>query len=266
MGLVRTGIERLSRGVILKRNLPQRFGGAPVFVTPESYLSFWRLDVEKTDPTLFRSASEVVKSGDVVWDVGANVGLFAVASAGLAGPNGRVLAIEPDAWLAMILHRSASCQPSQCAPIEVLPIAVSDQIQLAHLNIAMRGRASNSLKTGHSQAGGVRSSQSALCVTLDWLLALFDPPKVLKIDVEGLEVEVLQGARQILATARPIVVCEVGSENADSVTGILKEYGYSLFDADKAASDRKEIPKAAWNTMAFPKTGEGKLIGAASGA
>ena len=55
---------------------------------------------------LFRMVRELVMSGSVVWDVGANVGLFSFSEAALAGP-GFVLAIEPHVWLAHLLVRSA---------------------------------------------------------------------------------------------------------------------------------------------------------------
>ena len=42
---------------------------------------------------------EMVRPGDVVWDIGANVGLFAFAAANRAGSSGQVIAVEPDLWL-----------------------------------------------------------------------------------------------------------------------------------------------------------------------
>lgn len=88
--------ERLSRGRVLKRHLPREFGGGSVYVTPDAALRFWRQNLYKADPMLFDAARELVRPGDVVWDVGANVGLFSFATAALAGPTGQVLAIEPD--------------------------------------------------------------------------------------------------------------------------------------------------------------------------
>src|SRR6266850_1933144 len=89
--------ERLSRGVVLRRHLPSDFQRLPLYVTPEAGLRHWA-DLSSVDRHLLRMVRELVRPG-VVWDVGANVGLFAFSAAAIAGPSGLVLAIEPDVWL-----------------------------------------------------------------------------------------------------------------------------------------------------------------------
>jgi len=142
---VRTLAERLSRGRVLKRWLPAEFRAAPIFVSPDAALRFWRKDLAKCDPALLAAARELVQPGDVVWDVGANVGLFSFAAAARAGPSGQVLAIEADLWLVSLLRRSAAVQPSCSAPVRVLPVAVSDRVGVAEFCIEARGRCSNHL-------------------------------------------------------------------------------------------------------------------------
>ena len=243
----------MSRGIVLKRNLPQRFGGGRIKVSPGSALRYWFNNLESVDPQLLAAAEELVSEGDVVWDVGANVGLFAFSAAGLAGARGRVLALEPDAWLANLLHRSAALGKSGAAHVDVLSAAVSDEIRLTNLMVAARGRSSNHLPNGgNCSAGGVRNTQSTLCLTLDWLLGVYPPPNVLKIDVEGLEVAVLRGGRRVLSEARPRILCEVRESNADSVAGLLREAVYSLFDAHTPRASRKPLTVAAWNSIAYP--------------
>ena len=178
--------------------------------------------------------------------------MFAFAAAAIAGKNGRVLAIEPDTWLASLLNRSASELPTGYAPVEVIAAAVSDRLALTSLNIAKRGRASNSIGKGRSQTGGVRASQSTLCVTLDWLVDKRGPPSVVKIDVEGVENLVLRGAALALSNAHPRILCEVGEENAAEVTRILKSRGYSLYDGDEQSRRGLAIERAAWSTIALP--------------
>jgi FkbM family methyltransferase len=254
MKYLRSAIEHLSRGVELERRLPKRLGGARISVSPDSALRYWYRNLDKVDPKLLKAAEELVSPGDVVWDVGANVGLFAFSAAGLAGERGRVLAIEPDAWLASLLHRSASWSKPGAAQVDVLPIAVSDEIRVANLMIAARGRSSNHLSGGgNSQSGGVRGAQSTLCVTLDWLLDVYPPPDVLKIDVEGVEISVLGGARRILCEARPRIFCEVRKGNGESIIAILRDAGYSVFDADVPKSLREPLGVAAWNSIAYPQ-------------
>lgn len=99
--VLRRILRSFSRGVVLKRRLPKEFGRTPLFVYPEATLAYWRHDLCSVDPFLLSIAHELVRPSMSVWDVGANVGLFSFAAAAL-GAN--VLAIEPDTWLANLIH------------------------------------------------------------------------------------------------------------------------------------------------------------------
>ena len=105
--MLRTVAERLSRGRSFRYRLPQIYGGCRLYITPEAGLRYWIPSRGiKAGETLLRSAAETVKPGSVVWDVGANMGLFSFAAAGMAGAQGRVYAFEPDAVMARLLRRA----------------------------------------------------------------------------------------------------------------------------------------------------------------
>lgn len=74
-----------------------------MYVSPNSALGYWRLDIGKVDPFLLSMVSELVKPKMTVWDIGTNVGLFSFAAASLGAT---VLACEADTWLANLIHRS----------------------------------------------------------------------------------------------------------------------------------------------------------------
>src|SRR5579864_3399898 len=173
----------MSRGVVLRRRLPREFQTLPMYVSPEASLRYWRRDLAKVDPMLCDMAREMVKAGYVVWDVGANVGLFSFCSAALAGRPGFVLAIEPDFWLAHLLTRSARELPKHggAARVAVLCAAAAETTRVSEFQIAERGRAANHLAAtpGSSQVGGDRYSQQTITVSLDFLLDNFPPPSVL---------------------------------------------------------------------------------------
>ncbi|HEV2885040.1 MAG TPA: FkbM family methyltransferase [Pyrinomonadaceae bacterium] len=250
--ILRTATEHLSRNVVIKRRLPARVGGEQIYVSPDASLKLWRRNLEKTDPSLFNWAQEFVKEGDVVWDIGANVGLFAFSAASLAGPTGFVRAIEPDPWLAELLRLSARLISSKCAPVEVLQVAVSESKGIAGFKIAARGRSTNHLEQveGSTQTGGARASVEVVTVPLDSLLEMSRPPQVMKIDVEGAEYEVLSGSQELLAKVRPLILCEVSSSNAARVGTLLRSYGYELFDLDAEKHLRRPVTRPTFNTLA----------------
>jgi FkbM family methyltransferase len=251
---IRTLAERLSRGVVLRRRMPERFRHLPIYVTPEAGLRYWGA-MSKVDPLLFDMAEEIVKPGSVVWDVGANVGLFSACAAVLAGGAGEVLSIEPDVWLASLIIRTSRLLVTEkydCARIVVLSAAISDKNGISKLAIAQRARASNYLADagGSVEARGIRHLQSTAVLTLDCLLEECNPPSVLKIDAETHELHILRGARRLLQDIRPVIWCEVSAANSAEVANLLHEAGYRLYGAQQRP--HPIIERAWFHTLALP--------------
>lgn len=251
--MLRRMIEGVTRDWVIRRRLPADFLRASIHVTPSAGLRYLYRSMDEVDSVLLGLVREFVKPRAVVWDIGANVGLFSFAAASLAGPAGRVVALEPDAWLVQLLRRSALDQPEGSAPVQVVPAAVAAEVSIRTLCLANRSRAANYLaEFGTIQTGGAREEQSVVAVTLDWLLESLPAPRVLKIDVEGAEMEVLKGAKRLFETARPIVLCEVIPASAPAVTSFLKAHNYRIFDGETSASERQPLDTAPWSTLAIP--------------
>ena len=168
-------------------------------------------------------AEKFVTNSLVVWDVGANCGVMASNAAKAR----QILAIEADPFLAHLIQESVALNG---VPVTVVAAAAFSRPSLAEFSIARRGRASNYLTAvgGHSQAAGERSRIVVPTITLDSLLEHFDPPTFIKIDVEGAEVEVLEGAKSIFSEARPIFYFEAGSSTADRCDQIFASAGYKV--------------------------------------
>lgn len=246
---LRSAVERVSHRVVVRRRLPPPFGSVRIYVSTEGGLRYLARPMADVDPVLLRLAAEMVQSGDTVWDIGSNLGLFSFAAAVLAGPEGRVLAVEPDTDLAGLLRRSAAGGDAH-APVDVLPAAVSDEVSVANFHIASRNRSTSHLSGfGSSMTGGIRSTRLVPTVTLDSLAASFPAPDVIKIDVEGAERLVLAGGASVLSLL-PTVICEVHRHNAEAVAEILAGYGYILYDGDQHAKDRVAVSSAPFNTLA----------------
>ncbi|MGN6132957.1 MAG: FkbM family methyltransferase, partial [Aureliella sp.] len=141
----------------------------------------------------------------------------------------------------------------QLQNVRVLCAAVSDRPSFTQLEIAARGRASNSLSavSMRSQAGGVRYAQDVLTITLDDMLSNFRHPNIVKIDVEGAEALVLSGATKLLSEVRPVVYIEVGDEQAAAIAKAFRQHHYLMFNGE--ASGYPAVNECVFNTLAIPE-------------
>lgn len=248
-------IERMARGWSFRRRLPSGFGSRCVYVSPDSALQYIRPVWGPHATQLMSVATRFVTPRCIVWDIGANVGVFAIAAAHLAGVDSEVLAVEPDPFLASLLQRTALHRDNRDLTLFVLCQAVSNKKGLARFAISGGGRSQNSLvdvvgARGGNTEGSSRYVQHVPTTTLDALLDDFKPPHFIKVDVEGAESLVLEGAEALLAECRPVIYIEVGSEQRDNVTAILKRHRYRLYDGD--ATNGCQLDACPWNTLAVP--------------
>jgi FkbM family methyltransferase len=178
-------------------------------------------------------------AGDVVFDVGANVGFLSLVAGAIVGPAGRVVAWEPVPASADAVRRNAAV--NGMGWVEVREAAVGaepgtqtllevDEQSWSHL--ADRGR--------HPRTNVERDVRVE---ALDPLVASGElpPPSLVKIDVEGSEVAVLPGMRRILEEHRPDLVVELHATNAE-VADLLEPLGYALENLDGPAPVRGAGP------------------------
>lgn len=251
--MLRRFAEWCARGKIVSRRLPARFSRAPIFLSPDSQLKYWRFGSRAFDADLLALAETFVESTSVVWDVGSNCGVFALASA-IRARQGYVLALEPDIWLAGIIRASARRNAAITGKIDVIPAALAGRVGLADFVIAQRGRATNALESASARgvSGGARERVLVPTLTLDVLLTRAPLPSLVKIDVEGAEVDVLSGGSQTLSEARPLFHIEVGAEAATDVFHMLERNDYLVFEAGVSLASQEPMRRCPWNTLAIP--------------
>ncbi len=171
---------------------------------------------------------QLVRPGDHCLDVGANVGVHTIRLAKLAGPDGEVLAFEPDPELAR--RNRANVQLNKMTNVRVIQAAAADRKATATLYRpgtadANRGRAS---LLQHTYLTG--RAQEVPTVTIDELCA--GPVALIKIDVEGAEAAVVAGAAATIARDQPAVIFEYGPRSfgpgVRSPFGWLAEQGYEM--------------------------------------
>lgn len=252
--MIRSIIEKLSRGKSFKRRLPLEFRSTPLYVSPDAQLKYLKIGEGSFDIELLRITREYICEDSNVWDIGSNIGVFAFAAASIA-LKGSTLAIEADNWLVQLMRKSSSLRENSALNIKILGSAISDRNGVATFLIANRGRASNCLEAvgGRSETGGIRERVTVPTLTLDTLMEFFSPPNFVKIDVEGAESMVLKGARRLLSEIRPTIYIEVGREANDEVTAILKENSYVLYDGSKSLIEQSPLSSCTFNTLAISK-------------
>jgi len=248
-------LERFSRGKFFRKRLPSEFASRSIYVSPDSALGYLKPWWDEGSAQLMSVAGRFVVPGSTVWDIGSNVGVFAIAAAHKAGANSKVLAVEPDPFLAHLVQRSVLHSDNRDLRISVLCQAISNSSGISRFVIAERGRSTNALEVSRrgTQSGGHvphRLMQYVPTTTLDSLRPHFGSPDFIKVDVEGAEALVLEGAEEVLSACRPVLYVEVSSEQCHRVTDVLKRHRYRLYNGD--ASDECELDKSPWNTIAVP--------------
>jgi FkbM family methyltransferase len=158
--------------------------------------------------------------GDFV-DVGAHVGMYAVRGARKLHGNGRVLAFEPNPTARAQLEENLVL--NGCDNVIVSAAAAAAQAGRATLHVPATSDPSFSSLEGGRFAEG--SPVEVATEAIDTAVAEHDlRPSVLKIDVEGSELEVLAGARATIDEFRPAVLVEVGERTAAEVEQTLAGY------------------------------------------
>ncbi len=169
-----------------------------------------------------------IQPGEVIYDVGANVGLHTLLLSRLCGSEGKVYAFEP--WPENAEKLAANLELNYIRNVEVIPWAVASRSRLAKFR-AGPDNSQGKLIDDSSQAAS-RGDFEVQAISLDDFVAQRGgrAPSLIKIDVEGGEGEALRGASQLLREVRPIVICEIHSEVVGEVVrAILTEAGYDCF-------------------------------------
>jgi FkbM family methyltransferase len=136
-----------------------------------------------------------VRSGDTVWDVGANVGVYAAQFAERGAAN--VVCFEPAPAAVAALHRRFSETSKGANPVRIVPIALADRRGTA---IFSADGASPNNQIGVSDGTSPTVEIQVRCGDEAVIEFALPPPNVIKIDVEGYELEVIQGLSSVLSS------------------------------------------------------------------
>lgn len=164
------------------------------------------------DPEVQKALAGLVKPGDVFYDVGANVGFLSVLAGRLIGPSGRIVAFEP--FPNNVKCLTHNLEINEFKNSEVHAVAVGERDGTAGFMVTEESGLGK--LAGYERDHDVIQDKIDVPIrTLDGLHEekKFPPPTVIKIDVEGAEVEVLNGARHTIADAKPLLFIEIHDTN-----------------------------------------------------
>jgi len=155
--------------------------------------------------------SNVLRPGDIFFDVGANIGLVSLVASELVGSQGRVYAFEPVPGTIALLERNIVLNDARNVQVEATALgAVNDTRPIYEHPEVNRGAASL-VPIGRTPASG-----TVPVTTLDAFVRQAGaerPIRAIKIDVEGWEAEVLVGGRHTLALpTAPVVIVEYSTK------------------------------------------------------
>jgi len=182
-----------------------------------------------------RYEAELVKrllQGDnVFWDIGANVGYFTLVAATALANRGQIIGFEPGKNAYARLTENISL--NDYGNIRIFPVAVTDREGEAVLHLA--GDIADS--SASLYPAGDTSARHEVCrtVALDHFLEAegLRPPDLIKLDAEGSELAVLQGAKELLSATPPLFLMEMEEKNLlaagaskATIQHFLTPYGY----------------------------------------
>lgn len=220
---VRSG---LSRGLWIHARFPEE-------------ASYWR---GTRDPFTDAAILATVGEGSVVYDIGAHIGVVTFGAARLVGPTGRVVAFDADPDNVASLRES--CRRNHFERrVEVVQAAVwsHSETRLPFRRGATRRSHGGVAADGYQPVIADGPTITVPSTTLDDFIAQHGPtPRLVKVDVEGGEYEVLRGGEMLFERGRPSLIVEVHHADAlEKISHWIERFRYA----------------ARWNvpTQGFPR-------------
>lgn len=180
------------------------------------------------EPTETRFVQSMLRSGDMFVDVGANIGWYTLLASTIVGDAGRVYAFEPRPETGDYLERTVALNGLQDR-VTVYRFALSDSEGEAVLAWGRNtDNPGGSFLTQEECAEGMER-QRVPTQPLDDLM--LDRVDFMKVDVEGSEMRVFKGARQMLERCRPVILSELSPELLLRGSAVRPEAFFSFFRA-----------------------------------
>lgn len=239
----------LSRVSSLIVELP--VGSSPIRIRCTNWRELRRASTLFTkEPITVALLSEEVREGDVVWDIGANIGLYTIVAAQAVGSSGKVVAFEPMAAnFARLIENVTLNRFSDRVSVVSMPLSDTTGVTRLYYDDPTAGATGAQINApiGVSNVTFMPSMVEIKSTgTADNLVdGNFLPrPHVVKLDVDGHELAILRGMSGVLRQPdlKPrIVLVEVNPGEGDEIFALMNSYGYRLSRREPTGPSKKRI-------------------------
>jgi FkbM family methyltransferase len=224
---------KLCRYLLQKKFLPVMSGHLKGYLwTTQS--SYEYLTGEYEDPDVIQTFISWCKPSSVLYDLGGNVGFYALLANRFI-TEGKIYSFEPVPYNRAVFERHLALNKKHILHdnIRILPFAISDHEKLEEFSNDQKHLDGNTYIKSSSVFIHAAEKIPVACYSIDELVMQgFEAPGILKIDVEGAELDVLNGALKTLNKYRPNILlathdCHLPGVK-DSCVRLLQELGYSV--------------------------------------
>jgi FkbM family methyltransferase len=196
-----------------------------------------------TEQNTFKLIKKLLPVGGTFVDVGANIGIYTCVMANHLGSTGSVIAFEPMAENLAPLYQNIAL--NQLKNIEVQELALSNCPGSLNLYVPDSHQQGSSGCTQVWNPGDWVSVGTTPVTTLD-LIFQKERLDFIKIDTQGHELEILEGAKSTIDRFQPFIFCEVSQENRTKVFDLMKTWNYTIFRETHDGFLTPSLPSSGW--------------------
>jgi FkbM family methyltransferase len=224
------------------------FGGLLLLEPKHVFTALFWPNIERYEPDVCGLLQQVLKPGGTFIDCGANVGFFSIQAGALVGKTGTVISIEANPHTYEFLGRNLQANGFG------LPIHCALTLQTGEVELFVPGSwdVYSSLRADGLVEGTADHSYKVKARTLDDVVAELALAKIdlVKIDIEGGELDVLRSAPNVLSVMRPMFVIEYGvntwasfDARYEDLLHLLERHSYSARIFDPVKKELLPVPE-----------------------
>jgi FkbM family methyltransferase len=180
-----------------------------------------------------RLLKRLLRRGDVFWDIGANIGFYSCLAAMIVGPEGKVVAFEPASAARRLLEANVALNRFENVSVRTEALGDTEATAMIHFADSELAEGTASLLPIQGQG----ASEPVTVTRLDTIRAQLPAPAFVKIDVEGMQLEVWRGGASFFSHEAPLVLAELRETSEPARLEAMRDCvvgcGYRIFEIGK---------------------------------